>query len=538
MSRPDTVVGQYGGIPYDEYLRKIQQTSYVEDPDQVEKHLRGLLADFRPDAPFLESDQARDPSDRGGGYGSRERLELRASGSRSGLDPYLPDGTFLDHEFLQKDPRGTQNLPNFDDARKQSEYRMRYVKMSKDADPSIVESGINPAKMAKQIRGIQKEFAERYKNFEESMDSWHNGGTTQKGKTSTAALVTTDGTIMDLADATQDQRADPVSQLSNRAPAMLRLSDPDHRVKISKYGMVRASMDLSQNDPKNNLLNSQLDHKVVLREGAMVNRMIGAMILSAEGQRQTAQETAKGADYSDSHVAINRELQKINRAMLEKVLRLQLDSESAAQSANQEFFASRGSRNVARATKSDVRAALDATEINHDIAQSMIQATRQRAEKSKDVRKAIETSARDSGVYRVARVRPRSVEKVTDTLARHAEDLRWIEESKTAKQYAAVKPQQPVNGFETQDYEKYAKQSRETFQRVGAVKKAAVLTTDATEEDTQRQEERRLMGRKRQPNAKKYMMRYQNAENDTDMGRSEDVDIKASLMDMLQDDID
>lgn len=467
MSRSYTLSGQYGTIPYDEYLRKIQQTDLKEDPDQYEKYIRGQLADFRPDDPFFESDQVRDPNDRGSGFGSKERLSLRYSGARSEEEPYLPDGTFLDHEFMERDPRGTQNMPDFAAARKQREARAKFVKFYNDDDYSVPETGINPVQMVALIRGAQQQFKDRFKNFDESMDSWHNGSARQRGSKSHVAMITTDGTVLDLAEASQNLREDPVNVLSNRTAAMLRHTAADHRVKTSKYGVVRPTMDIDYNSWNTNRYNSYLDHQIPIEiNGQMVNRGLAMMILDLEGQRATKQMVAQGTDYDDSQVNLLREMRlKLNPDDLYKMIMIGMTSATQSKSANQEFFEG---RQIVRHAKfdGDVRQLLSAGVINHDIAASMVQSNRELGpQKSSDLRRAVKKSAADYGLYKEARNRPASVKKTSNTLSREGLDTRSIEEQKETKTYGGIKPSQNYNPHEVLDYEDFAKKSRTTHKR-------------------------------------------------------------------------
>ena len=462
MSRSYTQAGQAGTIPYDEYLRKIQQTNLYEDPEQYEKYVRRQLVDFRPDAPFFESDQPRDPSDRGSGNGSRERLSLRYSGARSEEEPYLPDGTFLDHEFMERDPRGTQNLPDFAAARKQKEARAKFIKFYDDGDLSVPETGINPVQMVSLIRGAQQQFKDRWRNFEESMDSWHNGSPVQRGEKSSVVMTTTDGTIIDLAEATYKQRQDPVNLLSNRNPAMLRLTAPDHRVKVSKYGQVRPIMDIGANNWNTNRNNSYLDHQIPVEiNGQMVNRGLAMLILDLEGQRATKQMVAHGTDYDDSQVNLLRESRiKINPEDLYKMIMIGMNSRTQSKTANQEYFEGR-MMNRKSGKFGDVRQLLNAGEINHDIASSMVQANRKmNMGEAKSLRDDVQTSAVDYGLYKTNTNRPIGVKKVSNTLAREGLDTRDVENSREVKTYGGIKPSEKYNPHEVLDYETFAKESK------------------------------------------------------------------------------
>ena len=490
MSRSYTSDRQSGTIPYDEYLRKIQQTNIREDPNQYENYLRQQLVDYRPDAPFFESDQPRDPNDRGSGNASKERLALRHSGARSEEEPFLPDGTFLDHEFMERDSRGTQNMPDFDAARKQRMARTQFVKFYKDDDFSVPEAGVNPVQMVSLIRGSQQEFKDRWQNFDESMDSWHNGSAALRGEQSTVAMVTKDGTIINLADATQKLREDPVNVLSNRTPAMLRLTDPDHRVKTSKYGVVRPMQSMNSNEWNTNRYNAYLDHKIPIEiNGQMVNRGLAMLILDLEGQRATKQMVAQGTNYADSQVGMLREMRrKINPEDLYKMIMIGMTSASQVKSANQEFF---DGKQIIRHAKfdGDVRKLLNAGQINHVVAASMQQVNRDLgAKKTDDLRQAVLKSAADYGLYKENSNRPAQVKQVTDTLVREGLNTRAIEDQKETKIYGGIKPSKQYNPHEILDYEAFAKNSKETQKRSVNTRKIGNTNVNSTVNDVDMRE--------------------------------------------------
>lgn len=488
MSRSFTLQGQSGTIPYDEYLRKIQQTDLREDPNQYENYLRKQLSDFRPDDPFFESDQVRDPNDRGSGFGSRERLSLRYSGARSEEEPYLPDGTFLDHEFMERDPRGTQNTPDFASARKQREARGKFIKFYNDEDFSVPETGVNPVQMVALIRGAQQQFKDRFKNFDESMDSWHNGSAALRGSDSHVAMVTTDGTIVNLADATQALRQDPVNVLSNRTAAMLRHTAADHRVKTSKYGIVRPTMNIDYNMWNTNRYNSYLDHQIPIEiNGQMVNKKLAMLILDLEGQRATKQIVTHGTDYNDSQVNLLRD-RKINPDDLYKMIMIGMQSATQCKSANQEFFEG---RQIIRNTKfnGDIRQLLNAGEINHDIATSMLQSNRNTgAKRTDDLRKTIQKSAADYGLYKENSNKPASSKQVRNTLVREGLDTRELEEQKITKTYGGIKPSTNFNPHEILDFEAFKKQSKTTHHRKSNTRKVRGNTVNDTVNDVDMRE--------------------------------------------------
>lgn len=460
MSRSFTL-GPVGLIPESEYLRKIEENNIPDEINDYEAYLRKQLVDFRPDAPFFESDQIRDPSDRGSGVGSRERLSLRHNGTRSGVAPDLPDGTFLDHEFMERDVRGTQNLPNMKEDRKQREARGKFIKFSNDNDYSVPETGINPVQMVSLIRGTQQQIKDRFANFEESFDNFHNGSSRQRGDTSTVALVTHDGTIVDLASVAYKHRMDPVNLLSNRVPGMPRYTEPDHRVKVSKYGQVRPVMDLNANSWNENRNNSYLDHKTPIPfNGQLLNRALAIMILDIEGQRSTKQIAAQGVDYSESEVTQLRDSrQVVNPSDVFKLIAMGLASQTQTTAAHQQYF-SGPANNRQINVKSDIREALLAGgKINHHQAASMVQATRTLGpQQQKDLRDlVIDAGARVRHDLEQSTRKPTN--KTSNTLIRDSLDTRHLEESKGVKMYSNVQPVAPMTKLTAVDYESYKKSS-------------------------------------------------------------------------------
>lgn len=167
-----------GGMPEWALLSKWEQTGVGEDINQVRNMHRSELRDFSCEKPWLEADETVnggiDPvtgQSRAGGSRSRGILNLRFGGARNNTSPYLPDGTFLDHEFLDnKDDyvdnkeRFTKNYTagkagvsrmgggvNWNEYNRQRAYRGKYVKYYSDADPSTVEHAISAPKMQENL---------------------------------------------------------------------------------------------------------------------------------------------------------------------------------------------------------------------------------------------------------------------------------------------------------------------------------------------------------------------------------------------------
>jgi hypothetical protein len=135
--------GSYGSVPISEYLKKMEQTCLFEPEDQLDNYMRDSLKNTDTDTPLFESDQPRRDNH------SRERLSLRHTGRRTEAEPFLPDGSFLDYEFLNADPRGTAVGPDMMKHRKQQEARGKFIKMGYDDDMSVPSEGRSQARVLK-----------------------------------------------------------------------------------------------------------------------------------------------------------------------------------------------------------------------------------------------------------------------------------------------------------------------------------------------------------------------------------------------------
>lgn len=187
-----------GGMPSFALLSKFEQTGGIyEDPRQLRNYHRQELRDFTCEKPWLESDMPfnggidpRTGQSRAGGSHSRSVLNRHFGGARNNTDPYLPNGTFLDWEFLgnrdeyvdngkkhdKNYTAGQQGIArtggdvNWDEARRQNKYRMKYVKFFSDADYSTVEHGVNPVKMSEDIHKARFEGLKKFKVFRKSKE--------------------------------------------------------------------------------------------------------------------------------------------------------------------------------------------------------------------------------------------------------------------------------------------------------------------------------------------------------------------------------
>ncbi len=433
-SRTGVIAGGSGSLPDDMLLDKYKVSNVEFDPDEYDKFARRTLADFRPDAPFLESDQPRDPSDRGSGTLSTMRISLRENGWRAEESPWLEEGQFLDHHALERDPRGVNNEPDFNEYKRQSIARAPYIKFYKDDDFSVPESGINPVRMVEMRRQSQGFLAKRMTNFDESKESWHNGGIKRGGLTSRVVFQTNSGAILDLAEATAKNRQDLVDRASNALPSVLRWSGPDHRIKIASYSDIRPMIDIKETNYSANREKAELDHARNKQiNGDMKNKFMALLITDLEGMRQNKQLVTHGAVYGDSEVQQTRQAnQKLNPEDIYKLIQI-----SAPLPENATFD---DAKNRSKMTNGDFRVALSSTKMNHEIVESINSAVRKRVDlKTGDLREQIAQSAADYGLYNDSSNR-KNGDLPAPTQNRHGLDTQFKEESKTIRNFAHIKP--------------------------------------------------------------------------------------------------
>jgi hypothetical protein len=451
--------GAYGTMPFDMYIRKVKVSNVPEDPNQIEKHMRSMLTDFAPEAPFLPNEEAKDPH-------SAEKLSLRHSGARKDVDPYLPDGTFLDYEFTQRDPRSMMDGPNMRLHRDQQLARASYIKYYNDNDLSVPESSIAPANMVKNIRSIQGQFADRFKNFDESADGREKTERAIYEPSHNLNKLDNDTPLLNIADAVHRNRQDAVTKLSNDVTVGYRYTVPDHRVKTAKYGHVRSNMVYNNTNITKNRDGSHLDHaRMAMLEGEIVNRSIVDLIIDLAGLRANKQEVARGANYGDSDARRNKK-GSIPIGDLIAIMKLSVESQPITANTlhDGKYIIRYGDK-----PQNDNRVLMGKVEMNAELAESIAAATKQMGHKKliQEIRNKVAESACDSGIYYENsncqsgfRPRPENQERRVDY-------DRDIEESKNTVNYANISPTQD-NVMEKLDYTGFGEESlgtMNTYQR-------------------------------------------------------------------------
>ncbi len=253
MPRGDkTGLGNWGGMDDNTILAKQERTHLVEDPNMLDYHQRSILKDKRPDAPAFPEDFAKrggyDPRTgemRQGASDSRAKLALRYIGKRSWVEPNLPDGSFLDWQGLEPDPRSIRPDPDMQNYAKQAAFRGRYVKFFPDADNSVPETGMNTYQRWQATRGAQNWTADRLKVFSTGKD---NRTTRRAGqsipKEHRKVQVTVDGEIVNLSDALTTNKSNLTGLLTNQYKVGWRRTT-DQEFQVAKYGQVKSTMNMA-----------------------------------------------------------------------------------------------------------------------------------------------------------------------------------------------------------------------------------------------------------------------------------------------------
>jgi hypothetical protein len=308
----DTIVGSGYLMPEDMYLRKIEQTCMYESPTMVEDFQRSTLKDMRPSKPFFESDQ---PLGDGTGINpnSQRFLDFRDTGRLSKYEPHLPDGTFLDWQFLEKDPRGTAQGPDMRKHADQQYARAGNINFYPDNDDSIPESGWNPYQAQMQIRNAQTQVKDRLRIFDTAFDNFHNGGIGVRSGVSVIEQYDADQVIKDVA-MDRSNRAHKTTSLSNDTSIGWRRTT-DHRFKVAKYGKTNKARLMSGDSWYKNRANVHLDHDMLVSwQETNVTKATALLMIDLAKQKRNAHRTGMHTKFAHSEDAQNGRKYKLTPA--------------------------------------------------------------------------------------------------------------------------------------------------------------------------------------------------------------------------------
>lgn len=307
----DTIVGSGSLMDVSWLMKKQQETGLYTPENFMDDHFRRTLKDITPDKPFMASDEhigGRDVNGElfGNPY-SNKILTLRDTGKLSRAEPYLPDGTFTDFQGLEQDPRGVAQGPDMKRHADQQFARAKLVNFYDDSDNSIVESGINPYQMNKQIRQAQHTTKDYFKIFDTARDSWHNGGVGQTKSVSNLDKLAPSTELKDPAQAPMRNRIDITNNMSNDTSIGWRRTT-DNLFEVSKYGKVNNGKSFTSENWYQNRSNTHMDHDVLQAyQGQNVSKTTALLMMDLAKKKTTAHQTGfQGIEYGDAMSSANK----------------------------------------------------------------------------------------------------------------------------------------------------------------------------------------------------------------------------------------
>ena len=399
-----SIVGSGSYMPVDMLLRKQEQTCMYESPDMLNQHFRETLKDLTPDSRLWESDQHRGGTDGAGnpfGNNISERfLSFRDSGFQSecGAEPNLPDGTFLDWQFLEKDPRGVAQGPNMQRHVDQQYARAGSYNYRSDADDSIPESGVNPWVMQMNIRNAQGITKDYQKNFSTARDGFHNGGMAPGYAVSNKEKLSDDQEIKDPAQNPNRNKMDATSLHSNKAKMGWRRTT-DHRFKVAKYGRKNIGKSFTDSDWYKNRATSSIDHDILVSwQDNNMSKTTALLMMDLAKQKADAHFTGlHGVVWGKTRESKGTKHKLTPRDMSGMAKRPSKESRAAA--AHTELSGEVVPVSGERLLMHDAPT-ITKTNINSTIFETMGLATKKSVKLQKsDLRAAIEKTAKEDGVF-------------------------------------------------------------------------------------------------------------------------------------------
>jgi hypothetical protein len=396
-------IGQTGTIPTNKYMQKQEITCIIEDPNLLRNHQLQSLRDRRPEKPLYNSDQIR------GGLnedGSRRRtagetmgiLNLRYGGRRCNTEPYLPDGTFLDHQFVggaEIEPRSISYQPNFRKVAEQWRARGRQHKFYSDKSTTIHEKGWNPTQLSKDLAHFRNLLKGRLKVFETARVGRHNGSGVMRDLTrnNQLDLSVMDSELPQLEGATLRTRKDFLHTAAMSLPIGWNTT-VDHRFRIAHYGPQSNKSAIQDKDWYQNTRAAKNDHEVyVSYEDRVIPLNTAIMLINMTQQRRN--ELAKEKDsiaFSNS-----MELYNIQHKLVTMDL---LGREQKHTGSHTDVY--QENMNASKKFDKKVRKVQNASKLNHKIFDLMTNKNRKLSpQQTDDLRKMIKQSASKMELFAV-----------------------------------------------------------------------------------------------------------------------------------------
>jgi hypothetical protein len=265
--------GQYGLMPPELYLKKMERTCMYEREDQLDDFFRSTLKDRTLDNASLAQDLPRETQDQL----RSDVMNVRHSAARTEAEPIHPDLFF---GLTERDARGYHDSgPDFKESVEHSKSRTKYIDFLTDhgSDWTIPEGRRSEMRAITDMRKTIGAAKERYKIFDTSFDSRPNPWSGMKTAPASCIPKTAmDGTILNLNDAQEvGQRKDNTKLKTDLIRVGYRQTG-DHIFKVAQYGLI------SKRERRSNIHSSQYrnkpSHKFEVMPSEVKNRLYNDIV--------------------------------------------------------------------------------------------------------------------------------------------------------------------------------------------------------------------------------------------------------------------
>ncbi len=441
-------------MPVSAYLKKMEQTCMYEDPDLLDNYTRSALKDVRPDEPFFESDVPRRQ------FYSVDRLNLRDGGARSYALPYLPDGTFLDHEFMGKDPRGGALDPDMKRYRSQQEARTKFIKHGNDADHSVVSSGWHPTHVVRDIRAQYYNVKDRLKIFDESMDGWTTGGKPTSDIAKVRCMQGSSDRPREMREEMCYNRRNVVNDLSNNTSIGWRRTT-DHNFKIARYGLVRSGVNVRTQDWSFNRAQARLDQDLsISMEGRTATKVLTLEMIDLAKKRRVLAKAGEGAFFTESQETSNKGMSQKHQTGSA------IEARQGVETRGADPHSLIGGEVVNKALIPVIKSHHGKVVINPHIVEQMVMANKTaKRKRTDDLRNEIQQAGESSAIHIEQSNSAGRGGDSGNELKWQSKDTRTCDESKKVANYSRLRKQIGKKNIAAMNYEKYGGTSKEGEQR-------------------------------------------------------------------------
>lgn len=291
---PRSSIDNAGAMPFETFLQKQEQTPMFEDPESFHEFSRGLLKDFRPEAPFFAHEAPLENNM------AEQRLNFQYGDGWSEKKPDLPDGTFLDFEFLQQDPRGHTTDINFGGYLKERGIRYSLIPKTSDDSPTIHEGPIGTPLYQNMRDQANDRFRQQYKNFETSRDGWTGGRLMSRPQGCTIDTITSESKpyLVDEGILYNKSNILPTLEMANPVGYNTTTSQD---YKIGSFSQIRSTRSLADDDWGKNRRNTYHDQEIRVRyRDAVVPKSVALNMIDLSQKKYNEMQSLRNYEYQNS----------------------------------------------------------------------------------------------------------------------------------------------------------------------------------------------------------------------------------------------